>query len=69
MLKLFSNLRWILLPLTIFIFVIFIEAATDEYGISSSEEGIMYLTWGLIIINAGLFIFNQKWQKLIKNWF
>lgn len=60
-----KRLRLILLPFTIIITLLFVEAATDFDGISSSEEGIMYTFWLLLIANLLLFIFNKKWQALI----
>lgn len=68
MIKLLKNIKWWLLPVTIIVFLLFIEAATDSTGISSDEEGLMYGTWILVIINVCLFVFNKKWQKLIDSW-
>lgn len=69
MVKLLKNLRWVLLPLTSILFILFVDSATDKYGISSGEEGLMYVTWVLIILNVSLFVFNRKWQALIDEWF
>ena len=66
--KLLRILKWLLLPITIIVFLMFVEAATDAYGISSSEEGIMYFAWILVAANAALFIYDKKWQKLIDRW-
>lgn len=62
-------LKWFLLPITLACFLLFIEAATDTYGITSSEEGIMYAAWILLIINVCLFVFNKKLQQLVNQWF
>lgn len=66
--KLLKNLKWWLLPVTIIVFLLFVEAGTDSNGISSDEEGIMYAAWLFLIANVCLFIFNKKWQKLVDQW-
>ena len=66
--KVLFNLKWWLLPVTIIVFTLFIEAGTDSYGIESDEEGIMYTAWFLLIANACLFGFNKKWQRFINQW-
>lgn len=58
-----------MLPVTIFVFLCFIEAATDAYGITSDEEGIMYTAWLLLIVNAALFIFKSKWNEFVNKFF
>lgn len=63
--KFLKNLKWWLLPVTVIVFLLFIEAGTDSNGISSDEEGIMYGAWILLIVNAALFVFNKKWQNMI----
>lgn len=68
MMKFLRVLKWVLLPITIFYFLMFVEAATDAYGISDSEEGVMYLAWVLVALNACLFIFNKRWQQQIDRW-
>lgn len=68
MVKLLKNIKWWLLPVTIIVFLLFIESATDSTGISSDEEGLMYGAWILVIVNVCLFVFNKKWQKLIDSW-
>ncbi|MGM9842687.1 MAG: hypothetical protein ACI30S_00530 [Muribaculaceae bacterium] len=60
-----KNLRWILLPVTIIVTLLFVESATDSEGICSDEEGIMYAFWLLLIANVLLFIFNKKWQDFL----
>lgn len=47
----------------------FIEAATDEYGISSDEEELMWSAWIILAINICLFVFNAKWQRLVDRFF
>lgn len=66
--KIIKNLKWWLLPVTIIVFALFVEAGTDSNGISSDEEGIMYAAWIFVITNVCLFIFNKKWQKLVEQW-
>ncbi len=65
MAKLLKKLKWILLPFTIITFLLFVEAGTDSNGISSDEEGIMYIAWLFLIINVGLFVFDKKWINLL----
>lgn len=65
MAKLLKNLKWILLPVTIITFLLFVDAGTDSNGISSDEEGIMYTAWLFLIINVGLFVFNKKWMNFL----
>lgn len=67
MVNLLKILKWILLPFTIAVFLLFVNAATDSTGISSDEEGLMYGAWILVIVNVCLFVFNKKWQKTIDN--
>lgn len=68
MAKLLKNVKWILLPFTIAVFLLFVNAATDSTGISSDEEGLMYGAWILLIVNVCLFVFNKKWQRLVDSW-
>lgn len=63
--KFLKNLKWWLLPVTIIVFLLFVEAGTDSDGISSDENGIMYAAWLLVVVNACLFVFNTKWQKTV----
>jgi len=63
--KLLKSLKWLLLPVTLIVLLMFIEAATDSSGISADEEGLMYGAWSLVIANAGLFVFNRKWCELV----
>ena len=63
--KLLLQIRWVLLPFTIFTFLSFVEAATDEDGISVFEEEVMFWAWTLLIVNVLLFIYNKKWQNLV----
>lgn len=67
--KLLSNLKWFLLPATIIVCLRFLEAASDEYGISSDENGIMILFWILLIFNVALFLFDKKWKRFIDSLF
>lgn len=67
--KILKNFKWIMLPVTVLVFLMFIEAGTDRDGITSSEEGIMYAAWLLLIANVCLFAFNRKWQHLVNQWF
>lgn len=67
--NLLKEIKWILLPITLVVFFLFGEEATDSNGISSDEESLMYGAWILIIVNICLFIFNRKWQKLVDEWF
>lgn len=66
--KILSNLKWWLLPVTIIVFLLFVEAGTDSDGITSDEEGVMYAAWLLVIVNVCLFVFNKKWQNLVTKW-
>lgn len=66
--KILKNLKWWLLPVTIIVIALFVEAGTDSNGISSDEEGIMYAAWILVIINVCLFVFNKKWQNMLDKW-
>ena len=66
--KILCNLKWIILPVTLVVFLFFVEAATDAYGISSDEEGLMYGAWILVIANICLFLFDKKWRKFLDNW-
>lgn len=63
--KFLKALKWFLFPITLVAFLLFIDAATDAFGITDSEEGLMYAAWALLIVNAGLFIFNRKWCDLV----
>ena len=65
LIKLLRNLRWVMLPVTVIIFLQFVEYATDADGIAGGEEEYMYWAWFLLIVNAALFFFNKKWQSLI----
>lgn len=67
--KILKNLKWWLLPVTIIVFLLFVEAGTDAYGITNDEEGLMYAAWLLVIVNVCLFVFNAKWQKIVEQWF
>lgn len=66
LIKLLRYLRWIMLPITVIVFLQFVECATDGDGISVFEEEYMYWAWILLIANAALFIWNKKWQKIIE---
>lgn len=63
--KILKNLKRWLLPVTIIVFALFVDAGTDSNGISSDEEGTMYAAWILVIINVCLFVFHKMWQKII----
>lgn len=65
--KILYNLKWIILPVTLIVFLLFIEAATDSTGISSSEEGLMYGAWILVAVNVCLFLFDKKWREFLDN--
>lgn len=62
------NLKWIMLPITAIVFILFIDAATDSNGISGDEEGLMYGAWILVIANVCLFVFNKKLKNIVDSW-
>ena len=59
------NLKWIMLPFTVYIFLQFVERATDSYGITCEDDVYMYWGWILLLANTSLFIWDKKWQSLI----
>ena len=66
LIKLLRYLRWVMLPITVIVFLQFVECATDGDGITGWEDEYMYWAWFLLIVNAALFIWNKKWQSLIR---
>lgn len=66
--KFLANLKWAMLPVTFIVLALFVEAGTDSDGISSSEEGLMYAAWLLVIANVCLFIFDKRWKQALDNW-
>lgn len=60
-----KNLRWILLPFTLYTMLLFIEAGTDGSGITDGENGIMCIFWALFIVNVALIYFNKQWHAYL----
>lgn len=65
------NLKWISGGISLVFGLHFIESATDAYGITCSEEYIMYTFWVSLAISLGCFIYHNKWivlcDKIINN--
>ena len=58
------KLKWIGVVLSVVYGLLFIESATDGYGISGSEEYIMYTFWISLIVTILLFYFEKKWLEI-----
>ena len=62
--KLLYNLKWAGVGFSVVYGLDFLEKATDAYGISSSEEYVMYTFCASLIITILLFCFEKKWFEV-----
>lgn len=62
--KLLYNIKWIGVIFSFYYGFLFIECASDNHGISNSEEYIMYTFYIAIILTTLLFKYKTKWHSL-----